>query len=96
MICMFRLAAISLAAVLLFSGCDSAGNRPPVRKVISEKLTATEQRVSFDPWDNKNSIRSRAESVYYLIAEDGTIAEVSLKEYAKLKVGQSFESSHWK
>ncbi len=76
-----------LIVLMLLCGCDSANSRRvPVSKVISEKLAATEQR----------AIRSRAESVYYLIAEDGTMVEVSLKEYAKSKVGQSFESSQWK
>ncbi len=86
-----------LIVLMLLCGCDSANSRRvPVSKVISEKLAATEQRMSFDPWDDKNAIRSRAESVYYLIAEDGTMAEVSLKEYAKSKAGQTFESSDWR
>ena len=50
--------------------------------------------MSFD-WMDKQSLRSRAETVYYLIAEDGTVAEVKLPIYAKTKIGDEV-SADWK
>jgi hypothetical protein len=89
------LVRIVLVALLLVSaGCEPPRPRPKISKVISEKLVATEQGLTFDFFDDKH-VRSRAESVYYLIAEDGTTLKVSLKEYAKVKVGQSISSSAW-
>lgn len=86
-----------MIVLLIFCGCDSANSRRvATAKVISEKLASTEQRMSFDPFDSKNSFRSRASTVYYLIADDGTMVEVSLQEYAKARVGQSFSSFSWK
>lgn len=87
--------AYILLVCSLLCGCGESVSQYKIAKTISEKLAATEQRVSFDPWD-ENSIRSRAETVYYLIAEDGTMIEVSLKDYAKAKVGETVESSQWR
>lgn len=93
---MVRLHAHALLLLLLLCGCDSANSRRvKVAKVISEKLASTEQRMSFDAFDSKNAWRSRASTVYYLIAEDGTVLEVTLKEYAKARVGNTIESSDW-
>lgn len=35
-------------------------------------------------------------TVYYLIAEDGTMTEVTLQEYARTKIGGVFQSDAWK
>lgn len=91
----FGLVVILLASMFLACGCDELKPRVKVGKVISEKLASTEQRLGYDPFDSNNHFRSRAETVYYLIAEDGTMIEVDLKEYAKTKVGQSVQSSDW-
>lgn len=93
-----KIVPVLFVLLCLLCGCESADQRArtaPVAKVIVEKLIATEQRVSWDPLDSKNSVRSRAASVYYLIAEDGAILEVDLKEYARTKVGQSVVSTEW-
>ena len=82
---------LAVAVLFLSIGCETANSR----KVVSEKLASTEQRMSFDAFDSKNAWRSRASTVYYLIADDGTMIEVSLKEYAKAKVGQTIESADW-
>ncbi len=86
---------LSLALICFVCGCDERKPRVKVANVISEKLASTEQRLGYDFFDSKNSFRSRAETVYYLIADDGTMIEVDLKQYAKTKVGQSVESSDW-
>lgn len=90
---------ISLALVaslaLLAVSCDPASSpTPPPAKKVVEKIAPTEQRMSFD-WMDKQSLRSRAETVYYLIAEDGTVAEVKLPIYAKTKIGDEV-SADWK
>lgn len=87
---------LAVAVLFLSIGCETANSRRvKVSKVVSEKLASTEQRMSFDAFDSKNAWRSRASTVYYLIADDGTMIEVSLKEYAKAKVGQTIESADW-
>lgn len=91
-----KLVAIPLAFICLFCGCEKPSPRVKAGKVISEKLASTEQRLGFDAFDSKNAFRSRAETVYYLIAEDGTMIKVGLKEYAKVKAGQTIESADWK
>ena len=90
-----RLVVLNVALICLCCGCETRSPRVKIAKVISEKLASTEQRLGYDFFDSKNHFRSRAETVYYLIAEDGTMIEVDLKEYAKTKVGQSVQSSDW-
>jgi len=88
---------LAIAVLCLSIGCETAEfRRVKVSKVVSEKMASTEQRMSFDAFDSKNEWRSRASTVYYLIADDGMMIEVSLKEYAKAKVGQTIESADWK
>lgn len=79
----------------LVIGCEMPDPPPAVSKVVAEKLASTEQRIGFDAFDSNNSVRSRAETVYYLIADDGCLLEVSLKEYARTKVGHSVTSTRW-
>lgn len=91
---MKRFMAICAVGILL--GCaDTRPVAPPVTKAITEKIQATEQRMSVDFMDNQ-AIRGRATSVYYLVAGDGTMVEVDLKMYARTKVGESIQSAAWK
>ena len=74
-----------LLAVLVISGC--VREEPKLEsKLVLKKLASTEQRLSFDMFD-KQTFRTRAQTVYYLIASDGTLARVSMSVYAKTKVG---------
>lgn len=76
------------ALMLALVGCgEPAVESAAVSKVVKEKLASIEQRLSYDAFD-KTAYRSRATPVYYLIAEDGTCAEVSLGEYARANVGK--------
>lgn len=79
---------LSACLCLAMVGCEP--DVEPSSKKVTEKLAATEQQLDFDAFDSKNSFRSRATSVYYLISEDGMVCRVSLGEYAKAKVGQSY------
>ena len=92
---MFGLASM-LICLWLFCGCESQSSRVSVEKTISEKLASTEQRLGFDAFDTNNGFRSRATTVYYLIAEDGTMIEVTLQEYARVKIGQAIHSDAWR
>ncbi len=85
-----------LIALILLVGCDMPPPQPPVQKVIVENLASTEQRLGVDVFDSKSMVRTRAESVYYLIAEDRTMVKVPLRQYVRTKVGQSFISNEWK
>ena len=93
-----KVLAVTIVVLLVAIGVQLSrqSRQPVVTKVVAEKLVATEQRLGIDFFDSNNEIRSRATSVYYLIAEDGTMAEVDRKEFVKVKVGQSFTSSKWR
>jgi hypothetical protein len=92
----FYILGISTLVGFLLCGCEAPSPRAIVEKTISEKLASTEQRLGFDVFDNNNGFRSRASTVYYLIAEDGTMIEVTLREYARVKIGQAIHSADWK
>lgn len=87
-----------LLTCLVLVGCQLPGEvaaPEPIVKVVSEKLAAVEQQLDFDPFD-KQGLRNRATSVYYLIADDGSRVIVTLKEYSHAKVGDEFSSTQWK
>lgn len=65
------------------------------KKRIADKISVVEQRLSFDIFDQRK-IRDRAETVFYLIAESGDRAEVSMEDFIKIKVGDYYETSNWK
>lgn len=92
----FHMFGLAFLAFWLFCGCESPSPRVSVEKTISEKLASTEQRLGFDAFDTNNGLRSRATTVYYLIAEDGTMIEVTLQEYARVKIGQAIQSDAWR
>jgi len=92
----FHMMGIATLAGFLLCGCEAPPPRVIVEKTISEKLASTEQRLGFDVFDSNNGLRTRASTVYYLIAEDGTMIEVTLQEYARAKIGQAIHSDDWK
>ncbi len=67
---------------------------PAIAKVIALKTERVEQKLSFDIFDNQ-SIRTRAKTVYYLVAEDGTGVQVRLSEFARAKVGEKWSAQYW-
>ena len=90
------LLVITIAFALMSVSCDPTSPPPPPHppKKVVEKIAPTEQRMSYD-WMDSQSLRTRASTVYYLIAEDGTVAEVKLPIYAKTKIGDEV-SANWK
>ena len=78
------------------SGCDdSAPRRVPESKRIIMKESPVEQRMGFDVFADE-PLRQKSVTVYYLIAEDGTVVEVGLSDFAKTNVGDEYSSSAWK
>lgn len=93
---MRRLVLIVGCAVL---GCGSPGPRPeptpPPSKTVKLKHQAVEQRLSFDPFDDQ-SVRQRATTVYYFVADDGSVVEVDAHTFLTTDAGQSFASPYWR
>jgi hypothetical protein len=91
----------TLFAFIYLSGCDDpptahrASYDATETKKILMKEAPVEQRMSFDPFANE-PLRQKSVTVYYLVAEDGTVVEVGLSDFAKTKVGGEFSSSAWK
>lgn len=73
-------------------------DRLPLWRYMLHKMrpceSPVEQRVGIDLFDNQ-MVRSRAKTVYYLIAEDGTVAEVGLTDYTQAKVGTDYTATSW-
>lgn len=91
--------ALVSSLTLLLTSCDPDGttssySSPPPSKKVVEKISPTEQRMTYD-WMDENSLRSRAKTIYYLISDDGTVMEVDLSVYAKTKIGDVV-SGKWK
>lgn len=90
--------SLLIFACLGLSACDEykMPEAPePVKKKIILKAEPVEQRMGFDFFSNE-TFRQRSVTVYYLVAEDGTVAEVGLSDYAKTKIGDEFGSFNWK
>jgi hypothetical protein len=85
-----------LAVALFFSGCDALEYTPPTPEVktILMKEAVVEQRMGFDVFANE-TLRQKTVTVYYLVAEDGTVTEVGLSDYATAKIGGQFASASW-
>lgn len=86
-----------LTAAILATGCvaNTSPPEPIPTYAIKEKITTTEQRLSWDPFD-KNSVRGRATTVFYFISADGHRVEVDMKVYIKHNIGDTYESRWWK
>ena len=51
--------------------------------------------MGIDFFDGQSPLRQKTVTVYYLIAEDGTVVEVGLSDYAKTKIGDTYASDDW-
>lgn len=67
----------------------------PLTKTIIMKEAPVEQRLNFD-FFAQQAIQEKAVTVYYLVAEDGTVVEVGLSDYAVTKVGGTYSSTKWR
>ena len=80
---------------LLTTGCDiKQAEKSSVSKKIIAKESPVEQRMSYDVF-SKESLRQRSTTIYYLVAEDGTVAEVGLSDYSVTQVGSNYETDKW-
>lgn len=84
-------------ALLFCTGCDVPPYVPPpleVKKII-EKSAPNENRFSAGDFVFGKGSVTKTRTVYYLIAEDGTVCEVGLSEYHKTKIGSMASCSQW-
>lgn len=92
--------AVGCCAVVCFSSCDAGlqapeSKPPPPSKRVIAKESPVENR--FSAWDTftRGGIHTKTETVYYLIAEDGTAVEVEMGEWVRVKIGDSYSTSGW-
>jgi multidrug efflux pump subunit AcrA (membrane-fusion protein) len=89
---------IALVVFLLFIGFQAAeqereiAKQPVVAKVVVDKVV--EQRTRYFTHGNGVLVPSQY-SRYYVVADDGTLADVPFKEYATARVGEVFASQRW-
>lgn len=90
------LTAICVAACICLTACNQQNNvtPPPISKKIVGKASPVEQRMGFDPFDN-HPLRQKSETVFYLVAEDGTVAEVGLSTYTTTQIGSNYATHYW-
>jgi hypothetical protein len=101
---------IAISVALLLVGCDACDEamQPPklrqprqqeqeVSKTIIAKEAPVEQRMGLDVFA-KDPFQTKSATIYYLIAEDGTVVEVGLSDYATAHVGQPYSAleSKWR
>lgn len=67
-----------------------------ISKTIIDKQASVENRFSGSDFFFGNGSITKSKTVYYLVAEDGTAAEVGLTDYSRTKVGDKYSSSDWK
>ena len=89
-------ALLSFAAALALAGCDATVRLEPepVAKRIIAKEAPVEQRMGFDLFADE-TFRQKSVTVHYLVAEDGTVAEVGLSDYATTEIGGLYSTSNW-
>ena len=64
-------------------------------KIIIAKENPIENRFSAADFLFGNGSITKSETVYYLVAEDGTVCEVTVSKWAKTKIGDSFLCPLW-
>jgi len=91
---MILVAAAGSLALFGLPSCEKGA--PPTKQVkkIIMKDAPVEQRMGFDAFANE-PLRQKSVTVYYLVAEDGTVAEVGLSDYARTNVGDKYASYNW-
>jgi hypothetical protein len=87
--------------VLGVVGCDESPdsytqNDGLATKTIVAKESPIENRLSGTEILFGSGSITKSETVYYLIAEDGTIVETDIVTWAKVKIGESYTTRYWK
>jgi sensor domain CHASE-containing protein len=94
-----KLALAVLVALLLFLAWAAIheASLPIEMKTIASKHEGIAPRVSMidTVTSDGNAVVTRSESVYYLVANDGSYCEASLGEYLRTQPGASYGSKHW-
>ena len=84
------------AAMLAVGGCDYLPEAPkPIEKIIIEKQAPVENRFSGGDFFFGSGSITKSRTVYYLIADDGTVADVGLSDYARQKIGEPYATLTW-
>lgn len=90
------LISICIASTLLTS-CEESEQTTPERasgKKIIQKESPVEQRMGFDFFADE-PLRQKTVTIYYLVAEDGTVAEVGLSDFVRTKIGDTYVADSW-
>jgi hypothetical protein len=86
---------LTVILAILTASCDSTQlKKTPISKKIIAKESPVEQRMAFDMF-SKESLRQRSTTIYYLVADDGSVAEVGLSDYASTQIGSSYATTQW-
>jgi hypothetical protein len=64
-------------------------------KTVIGKESPNENRLSPGDFFFGGGSITKTKTVYYLIAEDGTVCEVGLSAYHKTKIGDNYSCRHW-
>jgi hypothetical protein len=85
-----KIFALAILAVAGLTACDAPNIQPPApppTKKIVDKISSVESRFSGAAFVFSKGSSFRPTTVYYLVAEDGSVCEVGLTQYAQTKVG---------
>ena len=101
---------VMLFAILVKYGSDIRGNNidlssPNVSigygavdlgsKKVTQKLESIENKISMTEIALGNGSVTKSQTVYYLASADGTVCEVGMSDYLRVKVGDMHEGA-WK
>lgn len=89
----------AICGALCVAGCDIENSThyeppPPVSKKIVAKECPVEQRMGFDVFADQ-PLRQKTVTIHYLVAEDGSVAEVGISDYATTQIGANYSITAW-
>jgi hypothetical protein len=90
----YSIACLMLGATV-FTGCDLPPPMPDESKVIIDKTSPNENRFSGTEFIFQGTVVTKTQTVYYLIAEDGTVCEVGLTKYHQSNIGDTVACAMW-
>jgi hypothetical protein len=89
--------AFAAFVLVCIIGCDSQTSYvppSPVSKKIIAKEAPVEQRMGIDLFADR-PLRQKSVTIHYLVAEDGSVVEVGLSDYAATEIGSNYSSTAW-
>ncbi len=92
-----KITSIIFALATLMTGCEAYVDQsaPKITKKIIAKEAPVEQRMGCDFFADE-PLRQKSVTIHYLIAEDGSVVEVGVSEYAIAQVGSNYTASAWR